>query len=89
MAIETAQLDRLMLLLDSLADGTSPLAGVRQVFPHWVVSQCDATDLRDEQPVCSSRRYDVHLVDSREQCWRMTDVAEQATGVILARREWV
>ncbi len=89
MGIETAQLDQLMLLLDSLADDTSPLAGVRQAFPHWVVSQCDATDLRDEQPACSSHRYDVHLIDSREQCWRMTDVAGQATGVILARRESV
>ncbi len=87
MAIGMDAIVRLVSLLDGLDPATSPLAAVRAAFPEWVISRCAAADLSGETPCRISRYYDIHLIDSREHCWRMTAVADEATGVILAQRE--
>ena len=39
-----------------------------------------------EDPIAQTGRFDLHLIDAREHCLRLTQQFEQATGVLLAAR---
>lgn len=85
MSIVAEQLDRLEQLLDGLPPGTNPVAPVKAVFPAWVVTRCEAEDMRDETPFRQLGGYAVFLLDSRDHCWRIIDKPDMATGIILAQ----
>ncbi len=84
MAITPEQIDALAKLLEALPAEVNPVGAVRAAFPGWVISRCEADDMRDEAPYYRSGAYEVYLLDSQAHCWRMTDAPEAATGVILA-----
>ncbi len=63
--------------------GAAILRALRDRLPGLRVSQCPASDVNDE-PYRSGEIFDLHLLDTRDHCWKMTSDIEVATGVLLA-----
>lgn len=65
---------------------TLSIAELRRRFPSLSVTRCDASDV-SETPYLSAGFYDLHLLDGREHCVKLTNDPAVATGVILAKRK--
>lgn len=63
--------------------GAVAMSELRIRFPGLSFTRCAASDI-PEAPYRSFAGLDLHLVDGREHCWRITGDPDQATGVILA-----
>lgn len=74
----------LQTLVGLLEGGAAP-AALRDRFPGLSVTRCDARDLDgDDEPFHRFTGFDLHLVDGRDHCWRLTGDAAEATGLLLA-----
>lgn len=82
-AEDWAAIDRLLSAPDADA---AILTLLRTSFAHLSWTRCDAADVI-ETPFRSYRRFDVHLLDSVDHCWHITDDPTRATGIILAMRK--
>jgi Family of unknown function (DUF6129) len=86
MPLPPDQLHDIKALLQSCGPADSPLIALRERFPGLTTSRCDAADIDMETPLHSFPRFDLHLIDGRGHCWRLTEDPDQATGVLIAMR---
>ncbi len=86
MALSNELLDALEHMLLSAGPGPISLQQVRAGFPGVAVSACDSDDMRGETPFRRNGRYDLFLVDTSSHCWRIIDQAQEAGGLVIARR---
>ncbi|MDP3842233.1 MAG: HCV capsid domain containing protein [Oxalobacteraceae bacterium] len=84
MALSPEQLSGLERLLLTAEADASPLPQIRAGFPGMTVTRCDADDMRGESPYRRSGAYDLFLVDTSNQCWRIIDDPQVASGVVIA-----
>ena len=61
------------------------LSALKARFPHVGWTRCDASDV-DEDPFQTVGRFELHLMDGRDHCIKITDRTAEATGIILAER---
>jgi hypothetical protein len=80
---EIARLDALLATSDG---GPQLTAQVRELLPGRSITRCDVSDMAAEEPFRCYERVELHLVDGRDHCWRLTTDAAVATGVVLAAR---
>jgi hypothetical protein len=73
------------LLSQSERAGHNGVQALRQRFPNLTFTACAAADVT-ETPLRSDGRFDLHLIDGRDHCWRMTDDLANATGVVVGER---
>jgi Family of unknown function (DUF6129) len=85
MALGADELTEIERIVAAAEAGASPLAGLRQRFPHLAWTRCDASDV-SEVPFKSLPRFDLHLIDGSDHCVQITSNPERATGVVLAAR---
>ena len=84
--IQPAELADIGQSLETLTGTVGDLArALRERYPHLSFSVCDASDVQ-EDPIAQTGRFDLHLIDARVHCLRLTQQFEQATGVLLAAR---
>ncbi len=83
MALSASDLVDIDALLETQSEPSLAVASLRQRFPHMTVTQCDPSDVDLETPFHTGSRYSLHLVDSADHCWRLTDDAARATGLVL------
>lgn len=84
MAISEVQLSSIETSLTALlANGTSPLAGLRSQFPQFTFVRCASGDM-DGQPYRRGEGYQLHLLERQGVCISVTDNPEQADGVVVA-----
>lgn len=84
MAISAAELQNLTQLgSTACAAGEDVLAVLRPRFPALTITRCPSSDVT-EPPFQQGDCFDLHLVDTREHCWRLTNDPAAATAVLLA-----
>jgi hypothetical protein len=86
MTLSPVQLQDIATLLQGCGPADSPLDALRGRFPGLRTSRCDAADIGMETPFHSFPHFDLHLIDGRDHCWRLTENPDQATGVLIAMR---
>lgn len=84
MAVSSGELELIEGMLRGPA-GTDPFPALRQNLPHLIWTRCDADDVLEE-PFRSIGPFDLHLLDGRDHCVRLTSEPHKANGVLLARR---
>jgi hypothetical protein len=87
MAISDADFAEMEALLAGSGAGVSMVAAFRQRFPGLTLTRCAASDVDHDVPYRRYADVDLHLVDSSDHCWRMTDDPGRATGIVLATRK--
>lgn len=85
MALGADELTEIERMVAAAEAGSSPLAELRQRFPHLAWTRCDASDV-SEVPFKSLPRFDLHLIDGSDHCVQITDDPGRATGIVLAAR---
>jgi hypothetical protein len=65
--------------------GAPDITALRKQFPHLSFSKCDASDVI-ETPFSSYPGCDLHLLNGKDHCVRITSEPAEATGIILAFR---
>jgi hypothetical protein len=84
MAISAAELQNLAELgSTACVAGEDVLAVLRPRFPALTITRCPSSDVT-ESPFQRGEYFDVHLVDTSEHCWRLTNDLAAATAVLLA-----
>ncbi|WP_414041758.1 hypothetical protein ACJU26_06845 [Acidithiobacillus sp. M4-SHS-6] len=63
--------------------GEGILPVLRTRFPGLPITQCPAGDVSDE-PFRTGEYFDLHLLDTRDHCWKVTSDFQAATGLLLA-----
>lgn len=86
MPFSDEEISRLETLLQEAAGVPQAAAQVHCLFPGKSVTRCDASDMGAESPYRRFDAFDLHLVDGRDHCWRITGAPAEATGIVLARR---
>jgi hypothetical protein len=87
MALSADDLTRLDALLGGAEACGNVVANLRQQFPALSLTQCDASDLDQEQPFRVYPRLSLYLVDSSDHCWTITGNPAQATGLVVAHHK--
>ncbi len=85
MALDTDELTEIEKVLAASDAVASPLAELRQRFPHLAWTRCDASDVT-EAPFRSFALFDLHLIDGTDHCVQITADPARATGIVLAAR---
>ncbi|GAB4358777.1 MAG: hypothetical protein Kow0026_19920 [Oricola sp.] len=85
MAVRDEDMAEIETVLAECDSGSGAVAAMRARLPHLSCTRCDASDV-DEEPFRSFGRFDVHLLDARDHCVRITGDPQQATGIVLATR---
>jgi hypothetical protein len=85
MAVNAQELEEFSRILSAADAETQAFAALRGRFPHLAWTCCDAADV-DEAPLRTFSAFDLHLLDTRDHCPRITADPAQATGVVLAKR---
>jgi hypothetical protein len=67
-------------------DAAAP-AHLRKQWPDVHFTQCSEDDVGETEPVRRTREFDLHLVDGRDHCLRLTTELVCATGLLIAERE--
>jgi hypothetical protein len=62
----------------------SAVADLRQRFPALSLTSCAASDIDDATPFRAWPHLSLYLVDGNDHCWRLTDNAARATGLVIA-----
>ncbi len=83
MALSISDLVDIEALLVAQSEPSVAVAALRRRFPTMAVTQCDPSDVDLETPFREWPGFALHLVDSAEHCWRLTDKTERATGLLL------
>lgn len=84
MAISAAELQNLVELgSTACAAGEDVLAMLRPRFPALTITRCPSSDVT-ESPFQQGDYFDLHLVDTSEHCWRLTNNMAATTAVLLA-----
>lgn len=82
-ADDLLQIEALLVASGSPADA---FAELRRRFPGLSLTRCEASDLDAVAPFRHYRRFDIHLVDGHDHCWRLTCDPARATGIVVATR---
>lgn len=82
-ATELSQLDSLLAASDG---GPQLAAQFRALLPGRSITCCEVSDMGADEPFRRFDAVDLHLVDGRDHCWRLTHDPTCATGVVLAVR---
>lgn len=83
MALSTSDLADIESLLQAQSEPSGAVVSLRQRFPKMSVTQCDPSDVDLETPFRTWSSFALHLVDSSDHCWRLTDKTKRATGLLL------
>lgn len=83
MALSTSDLADIDALLAVQPDPSLAVMALRRRFPKLAVTRCDPSDVDLETPFRTWPGLALHLVDSADHCWRLTDKTEHATGLLL------
>lgn len=84
MSLATDDLLQIEAVLVASGNPANALAELRRRFPRLSVTRCDASDLDAVAPFRQYRRFDIHLVDGHDHCWRLTRDPGRATGIVVA-----
>jgi|GEM_PF-343122 len=87
MPLSAEDLTKLDALLGGADAHVGTLSLVRQQFPGLSLTQCDASDIDQEQPFRIYPRFNVYLVDRSDHCWAITGNPAQATGLVVAHHK--
>ncbi|MBY0579637.1 MAG: hypothetical protein K2P57_11390 [Burkholderiales bacterium] len=79
-------IERIGSFLEACEDRSRIVAEFKKQFPGVSLTRCDSQDMSGEIPFKSIPGFDLHLVDGRDHCWKITQEAADATGVVLAER---
>jgi hypothetical protein len=82
-ALSTSDLADIEALLAAQPEPSLAVTALRRRFPKMAVTQCDPSDVDLETPFRTWAGFALHLVDSADHCWRLTDQTERATGLLL------
>ena len=83
MALQEDDVKDLETLFAATTSSSELSAQVRQRFPGLSLTRCEPSDVDGYQAFRSFPRFDLHLVDGRDHCWRLTDDPAAATGIVL------
>lgn len=83
MGLSANDLVQIEALLAAPGAQAQALALLRQSFPRLSLTRCDPSDLGDERPFRAFGRFELHLVDGTDHCWRLTSDPERATGLVV------
>jgi len=86
MTLSPDQIQDIATVLQRCGPADSPLDALRRRFPGLKTSRCDAADIDMETPFRSFPQFDLHLIDGRDHCWRLTEDPQHATSVLIAMR---
>jgi hypothetical protein len=86
-ALSTSDLADIEALLKAQPEPSAAVASLRQRFPKMAVTQCDPSDVDLEAPFRTWPGFALHLVDSADHCWRLTDKTDRATGLLLVAQK--
>jgi hypothetical protein len=83
--MQAVELERIEAILgaDVPADWQSRL---RHDLPGRVITVCDAADMTEGQPYREYPGFDLYLLDGSAHCWQITQDADVATGLVVAKR---
>jgi len=85
MALSDTELSEIEKVLSAENAAAGAFSELRQRFPKFSWTQCDASDVYDT-PFRTFPQYDLHLLDTADHCAQLTTDLERATGIILAKR---
>lgn len=86
MGLEAAEIDRIRLLLDRVADDQQVIQALRQLLPGVAISRCDASDVDIEEPFIETGTVALYFLDTSKHCVRITQDPDQASGVVVAAK---
>lgn len=87
MGLSADDLNEIESVLASSDADIRALADLRRRFPKLSLTRCDASDLDAQTPFRAYRRFDLHLVDGMDHCWRLTSDPSRATGIVVVEHE--
>ncbi|MBW8066678.1 MAG: hypothetical protein GJU73_04455 [Ferrovum sp.] len=73
--------------LEGCEDHGNLSAMFKHRFPGVSLTRCEPSDLFGEIPFRRSRGFDIHLVDGRDHCWKITRELAEATGVVVVEKK--
>lgn len=77
---DLAQLDAVLASRDAAA---GVVAELRLLLPGLKITQCDPADIDLETPFRTWPHFALHLIDGAAHCWRLTNDADAATGLVI------
>ncbi len=80
-------IDKIECFLKDCEDKKNLTANFRERFPGISLTRCDPSDMSGEIPVRSGQEFDIHLVDGRDHCWKITQELPEATGIIVVEKK--
>jgi hypothetical protein len=87
MGLTTEELAGIDALLGAADANAEALASIKERCPKLSITQCSNSEVDAETPFREYARFDLYLVDGGGHCWRITQNAAEATGlVVVARR---
>jgi len=86
MALSAEDLAGIDAVLSGAGADADAIALLRARFPTLLITQCDPSDVDTEDPFKEYGFFDLHLVDGGGHCWRLTRHAEEATGIVIVKR---
>jgi hypothetical protein len=73
--------------LEECEDRRSLSAMFKERFPGVSLTRCEPSDIAGDTPFRSCQELDIHLVDGRDHCWKITQELIEATGVIVVEKK--
>ncbi|WP_297462745.1 hypothetical protein [Ferrovum sp.] len=80
-------IDTIEQFLKGCEDKGNLTAMFKQRFPGVSLTRCEPSDLSGEIPFRSHEEFDIHLVDGRDHCWKITRQLLEATGVVVVEKK--
>ncbi len=84
--MQAAELAQVEQVLGAQAPAVDWLTQLRQQLPGRAITVCDAADMTEGRPYREYPDFEVYLVDGSGHCWYLTQDADSATGLVVARR---
>ena len=91
MSLSETEISRIDALLAAIGNEVEPAVlehALRQLVPDLPCRQCDASDVLEE-PFRSAAQADIHLLDTRDHCVRVTGDPAEASALLIGCREAV
>jgi hypothetical protein len=80
-------IDTIEQFLEGCEDKRNLPAMFKQRFPGVSLTRCEPSDMSGESPFRSNQEFDIHLVDGRDHCWKITRELLEATGVVVVEKK--
>lgn len=84
MTLTPAQVREIDAALATASADPQTIASLRKLAPGFVITRCDALDMRDETAFRIYASVSLFLIDGQDHCWTITHDPAKATGFVLA-----